>query len=138
VEVISLKSRSIKPLLRKIASSLQIFVIPSDNIFVDSRGTEIKPSATDALNDLADYLAKYRNHRMVVTGYTDELGTYHRDAVLSEHQAQALITYLWTRGIAHECLTPVGMGKDESQTVASNRSINGKAYNRRLEINFRA
>ncbi len=111
-------------------------IIPTDGVFKD-RGTEIKTSAYDGLNDLASLLAQYPNHRMVVTGYTDELGTYARDQKLSEHQAQSLITYLWTQGIHHECLTPVGIGKEETQTIASNRSINGKAYNRRIEINFR-
>jgi outer membrane protein OmpA-like peptidoglycan-associated protein len=112
-------------------------IIPSDVIFKD-RTSEIEPSAYSGLNGLADFLRQYSNRRMVVSGYTDELGTYHRDAVLSEHQAQSLITYLWTQGIAHQCLTAVGMGKDESGTIASNRSLNGKAYNRRIEITFRA
>ena len=111
-------------------------IIPTDGVFRD-RGTEIKTSAYPALNDLAGYLAQYPRHRMVVTGHTDELGTYARDQRLSEHQAQSLITYLWTQGIPHECLTPVGIGKDENFTVSSNRSLNGKADNRRLEINFR-
>lgn len=111
-------------------------VIPTDSIFKD-RGTQIKHSAYPALDDLAKFLARYPNHRMIVTGYTDELGTSDRDQRLSEHQAQSLITYLWTKGIHHECLTPIGIGKAESQTVASNRSLNGKAFNRRIEINFR-
>lgn len=111
-------------------------VIPSDGVFKE-RTAEIKPSAYKGLDDLADYLKKHANHRMVVSGYTDELGTYRRDAKLSEHQAQSLITYLWTKGVAHECLTPVGIGKDYTGTVASNRTLLGKSYNRRLEINFR-
>ena len=111
-------------------------IIPTDGIFRD-RGTEIKTSAYPALNDIAVFLSQYPNRRMVVTGHTDELGTFARDQRLSEHQAQSLITYLWTLGIPHECLTPIGIGKDENFTVASNRSLNGKAANRRLEINFR-
>lgn len=111
-------------------------VIPTDDVFKD-RTPEIKTSAYSGLNSVAGFLARYPERRMVVTGYTDELGTYERDAKLSEHQAQSLITYFWTQGIAHQCLTAVGMGKDESGTVASNRSINGKAYNRRIEITFR-
>ncbi|HEV2614764.1 MAG TPA: OmpA family protein [Gammaproteobacteria bacterium] len=113
-------------------------VIPSDNIFKDSRYTELDPKAYPALDDLASLLKKYPNRRMIVTGYTDEMGTYRRDAALSEHQAQSLITYLWTQGVPHECLIPIGMGKDDSGTVSSNRSIDGKADNRRIEITFRA
>jgi len=112
-------------------------IIPTDGVFVD-RTPEIKTSAYAGLNNVASFLAQYPERRIVVTGYTDELGTYERDAKLSELQAQSLITYLWTQGIAHQCLTAIGMGKDETGTVASNRSLNGKAYNRRIEITFRA
>lgn len=111
-------------------------VIPADTVF-EGRTANIKESAHDGLNDVADILAKYPNRRMAVIGYTDELGSYSSDASLSELQAQSLITYFWTRGVPHKCLQPVGYGKDESGTVASNRSINGKTANRRVEIIFR-
>lgn len=119
----------------QIGNNIRI-VIPSDKVFYD-RSAEIRDTAYPALDELASTLSPYQYRRMVVAGYTDELGTYHRDQVLSLHQAQNLITYLWTKGISHDCLTPIGIGKDDAQTVASNRSIEGKAANRRIEITFR-
>ena len=110
-------------------------IIPSDAVF-DGRTAEIKSSAHNGLNALANFLAKYPNHKIIVTGYTDNLGTYQADAALCEHQAQNLITYFWTRGVPHQCLTAVGMGKNSLTTISSNRSINGKTANRRVEITF--
>lgn len=118
-------------------NQVQRIVIPTDKIF-EPRTARIMEDAYPGLNQLALYLHKYVPTRMAVSGYTDDLGSGSEDIALSEQQARSLISYLWTRGIPHECLTPMGIGKNESGTVASNRGIQGAGANRRIEITFKA
>jgi hypothetical protein len=112
-------------------------IVPTDPIF-EVRSARIRDNAYPGLSQLAGYLHHYTPTRMAVTGYTDSLGSYPEDQKLSEKQARNLITYLWTQGIAHECLSPIGIGKDEHYTIASNRGVDGSVTNRRIEITFKA
>lgn len=120
----------------KIAHSYRI-IVPTDTIF-EVRSAEIRDSAYPGLSQLAGQLKHFTPIQMGVSGYTDSLGSYRDDQKLAEQQARSLITFLWTQGIPHECLIPVGIGKDERNTVASNRSVDGSVANRRIEITFTA
>lgn len=117
--------------------NVQRIIIPTDTVF-EPRTARIKESAHRGLFDLAIYLQKYLPTPMAVSGYTDDLGSSSDDERLSEQQSRSLIAYLWTRGVPHECLMPLGIGKNEALTIASNRSIAGTAINRRIEITFKA
>jgi len=112
-------------------------IVPVDSVF-EVRSARILDNAKPGLSDLAKYLKSYTPTRMAVSGYTDSLGSYPEDQQLSEKQARSLITYLWTQGVPHECLSPIGIGKDDKYTIASNRSVDGSATNRRIEITFKA
>jgi outer membrane protein OmpA-like peptidoglycan-associated protein len=110
-------------------------IVPVDPVF-DIRSPDIRESAYPALNLLAKRIRHFIPRCISVKGYTDSLGGYYEDDWLSEMQARSLITYLWTQGVPHECLTPAGKGKDDAYTVASNRYVDGAAANRRIEITF--
>lgn len=111
-------------------------IVPTDKIF-EPRSARIMDSAYPGLSQLADYLHKFTPVPMAVSGYTDSLGSYPEDQTLSDKQARSLISYFWTHGIAHECLMPMGIGKDENYTIASNRGVDGSVANRRIEITFK-
>jgi outer membrane protein OmpA-like peptidoglycan-associated protein len=111
-------------------------IIPTDNIF-ETRSGEIKETAYPGLNMLADNLKSFMPTCMKVSGYTDSLGSVPEDISLSDKQVRSLMIFLWTKGVPHECLTPVNIGKDEAKTIASNRTSNGSVTNRRIEITFK-
>lgn len=112
-------------------------IVPVDTVFM-IRSAEIKQSAYSGLKLLSTQIKHAIPACITVTGYTDSLGSYPEDQWLSEKQARSLITFLWIRGVPHECLTPVGIGKDDRYTVASNRSVEGAVANRRIEITYRS
>ncbi len=112
-------------------------IVPVDPVF-EVRSAEIQQEAYPALNSLSKKIKSAIPTCISVKGYTDSLGSYPEDQWLSEKQARSLVTYLWTQGVPHECLTPVGIGKDEAQTVASNRYVEGAVANRRIEITYRS
>jgi outer membrane protein OmpA-like peptidoglycan-associated protein len=69
---------------------------------------------------------------MVVEGHTDSQGgdTYNQD--LSQRRALTVRDYLVTRGVASDRVTSQGFGS--SRSVADNKSAEGRANNRRVEI----
>ncbi|HET6149408.1 MAG TPA: phosphate ABC transporter substrate-binding/OmpA family protein [Polyangia bacterium] len=69
-----------------------------------------------------------------VEGNTDNLGDDKWNQGLSERRAESIVEYLVSRGVNRERI--VARGNGSSKPVASNRSIEGRARNRRTEILF--
>jgi len=67
-----------------------------------------------------------------IAGYTDSIGSDAANQKLSEARANAVRTYLISRGVAANVLTAKGYG--EANPVASNDDDTGRADNRRVEM----
>ena len=90
-------------------------------------------TAQTKLNDVADALTKHdKDSTMVVEGHTDSVGTDSDNQALSQKRADAVRTYLVSRGIAADRITAQGLG--ESRSIADNANAEGRANNRRVEI----
>ncbi len=87
------------------------------------------------LDTLVRALGQYDIGDISITGHTDSSGAEAYNQALSERRAQAVADYLIENGVAPERLTVIGMG--ESQPVADNSSKEGRAENRRVEIDFK-
>jgi NitT/TauT family transport system substrate-binding protein len=69
-----------------------------------------------------------------VEGNTDSIGDYSTNQALSERRAAAIVAYLISRGIPAERL--VARGNGSVAPVASNRTPEGRAQNRRTDVLF--
>ena len=69
---------------------------------------------------------------MLIVGHTDGQGAFDYNLSLSQRRAQAIVSALTASGIAANRLTPAGAGM--VAPVASNRTEDGRAKNRRVEI----
>lgn len=67
-----------------------------------------------------------------VVGYTDSIGTEKYNQKLSQHRAEAVKAYLVSKGVAANKIDAEGRG--EKDPVASNKTKEGRAQNRRAEI----
>jgi outer membrane protein OmpA-like peptidoglycan-associated protein len=67
-----------------------------------------------------------------VEGHTDNVGTADFNQKLSEQRAKAVMQYLVERGIDANRLQSVGYGF--TKPVADNKTDEGKAKNRRVEL----
>ena len=92
----------------------------------------LTPESEAILNGVAESLVANDSIRVQVTGHTDNTGGLALNRRLSLARAEAVRQYLISRGVAEDRLTARGLGPD--QPVASNRTAEGRAQNRRVEL----
>lgn len=105
--------------------------LKSDILF-DTGKADLKPAARTSITQLAEILKKYPENVIVVKGYTDSVGSDAVNNTLSERRAQAVKDYLARGGVPEATLSTLGMGK--SNPVGDNGTAEGRAQNRRVEI----
>jgi outer membrane protein OmpA-like peptidoglycan-associated protein len=111
-------------------SGISIFRV--DDILVAHASADLKIDSEPVLDRLANLLQDRPEIRIEIHGHTDNTGTPAQNQVLSEARARAVIVSLITRGISAERLSSEGFG--ESKPIASNKTEEGRAQNRRVEI----
>ena len=100
--------------------------------FFDTDSAALKPVAFGELDAYADYLNQMNDTSVKVTGHTDSVGAEAYNQKLSERRADAVKTYLEDKGIAADRINASGAG--ETQPIASNKTAEGRAENRRVEV----
>jgi outer membrane protein OmpA-like peptidoglycan-associated protein len=104
----------------------------SGSVLFASNKSELLPAAQDRLNHVADALLATKERKLTVEGYTDSQGSYNFNKELSQRRAEAVRSYLISRGYPGELIIANGIGEDSP--VADNASAEGRANNRRVEI----
>jgi outer membrane protein OmpA-like peptidoglycan-associated protein len=105
----------------------------SGSVLFASAQWELLPEAQVKLGDVAKALTERDpDSKMVVEGHTDSQGTPSFNLDLSQKRADAVRTYLVSRGIAGDRITAQGFGL--ARPIADNGSAEGRANNRRVEI----
>ncbi|RZI82508.1 MAG: OmpA family protein [Rubrivivax sp.] len=100
--------------------------------FFDFDKSVLKPEGKAKLDDLADKVKGLNLEVIIAVGHTDAKGTDAYNQKLSVRRSEAVKAYLTDKGIeANRIYTE---GKGESQPVADNKSDEGRAKNRRVEI----
>ncbi len=102
------------------------------NIFFDYNKATLKPESYPELNRLVNFLKQHPDIKIEISGHTDTLGTLEYNMKLSEQRAKAVYNYLINKGISPERLTTKGYGP--LKPIASNKTAQGRARNRRVEI----
>ena len=95
----------------------------------------IDPASAVVLDVAADQLRERRGLSVVVEGHTDSAGSDAYNQGLSQRRADSVLKYLVRKGVPAERLTVRGFG--ESNPVASNDTADGRAMNRRVELEIR-
>lgn len=92
----------------------------------------IRPDSAKTLDDAAAALKTIPAMKIEVGGHTDNVGTPEANQKLSQERAQAVMAALVQRGITADRMTAKGFG--QSTPVADNRTDEGRAKNRRVEL----
>lgn len=93
----------------------------------------IRPDAQVILQTAAEALNESPKARVSVTGHTDSTGSEAYNQTLSERRAKAVVDYLVSLGVSASRLSATGVG--ELEPVADNSTADGRAQNRRVELN---
>ena len=108
-------------------------IMPGNITFATDSAT-IVPSFQTALNNLASSFTQYNQNNIEIVGYTDNTGRRAHNMDLSRRRAQSVANYLISKGVDASRLSTRGMGPD--QPIASNDTADGRAQNRRVEVNL--
>jgi outer membrane protein OmpA-like peptidoglycan-associated protein len=104
----------------------------SGSVLFASNKSELLPAAQNRLNQVADALLATKERKLTVEGHTDSQGSSSYNQGLSQRRADAVRSYIVSRGYPGELILAQGIGKD--RPVADNTSAEGRANNRRVEI----
>ncbi|MGB3621360.1 OmpA family protein [Ketobacter sp. MCCC 1A13808] len=102
------------------------------NVSFPSDQYDLKPSFYEVLDSVAVVLKEYNKTSIQVVGHTDSTGSFEHNQALSENRANSVKSYLEQKGVAANRLHSNGYGP--RQPVASNDTAQGRAANRRVEI----
>ena len=93
---------------------------------------ELTEDAYPVLNSAAIILQNNPDINMEISGHTDSVGEKETNLQISTLRAQAVMTYLVSRGVAENRLQAQGYGSEEP--IADNTTKIGRAQNRRVEL----
>ncbi|MBT9370580.1 OmpA family protein [Rhizobium sp. CSW-27] len=102
------------------------------NITFPTDQDQVLPGFYATLNSVAIVLNKFNRTFIDVNGHTDSTGSVAHNQALSERRAASVANYLATRGVDQRRMSTLGFGA--SQPVASNATPEGRAQNRRVEV----
>lgn len=98
----------------------------------DTNKATIKPESKPTINQIIVLLKDNPSLKVSVEGHTDNTGNPAKNKTLSQERAQSVANALVAAGIDKNRLSAAGWGQEKP--VADNRTDEGKAKNRRVEI----
>ena len=105
----------------------------SADAFFDFDKATLKPAGKQALDELIRRMGGMKSVEVAVaTGHTDSTGPAAYNEKLSLRRAEAVKAYLVERGVPSNLIYVEGKG--ETMPIADNKTRDGRAQNRRVEI----
>jgi OOP family OmpA-OmpF porin len=102
------------------------------DMFFDFDKSVLKPAGKAKVDELVTKINNIKLEVVIVIGHTDWIGTNAYNQRLSVRRAEAVKAYLVSKGIEKNRIYTEGKG--ENQPVADNKTAEGRAKNRRVEI----
>ena len=120
------KAAAAKPSVTQSKITLQ-----ADTLYDFDKAT-LKPEGKATLDKIAADLNKIKLEVIIAVGNTDSVGTGAYNMALGQHRAQSVKAYLVSKGVDGSRIYTESKGK--SNPVASNATAEGRAKNRRTDI----
>ena len=92
----------------------------------------IKKSSNSILNEIVKVMKENPEYKLNISGHTDSTGKPEKNLKLSKDRAAAVEKYLTAHGVEASRIHSEGYG--DTKPVASNKTTQGKAKNRRVEF----
>lgn len=102
------------------------------NVFYDTKKTDLKPESITELDNVVRLMNENPDMKILISGYTDNVGKPSDNLTLSKGRAVSVVNYLLSKGVNTNRLTFKGFGADKP--IADNNTEQGRALNRRTEL----
>lgn len=106
-------------------------IMPGNITFATNR-RNLKSKFYNVLGSVALVVKEYNKTTIVVSGYTDSVGSDKYNQKLSEDRARSVADFLVNKKVNPARIELIGLG--EKNPVASNKTQKGRSLNRRVEI----
>ena len=103
-----------------------------NNLFFEADSSAISHTSTEVLDEIYEFLNENKNVVIEIGGHTNNSPPHEYCDKLSTSRASNVASYLYDNGIALDRITYKGYGKRKPKY--SNKSIDGKRRNQRVEI----
>lgn len=103
-----------------------------NNIFFDFDKSTLRPNSFRSLNTLLNFMKRYPEMSIEISGHTDNVGSMKYNQTLSENRANVVKDYLVRNGISSNRIG--AYGRAFRQPIVSNDTNKGRQLNRRTEI----
>ena len=100
--------------------------------YFDFNKAVLKPEGKQKVDEVVRELKANPSIRVLIEGHTDSIGSDAYNLKLSERRATAVADHMESGGVEASRITTKGWGK--TKPVASNKTKEGRAQNRRVEI----
>jgi outer membrane protein OmpA-like peptidoglycan-associated protein len=110
----------------------EVIKMAFENLEFETNKDIILPNSKPALDQLAEVLIKRTNWNLQISGHTDNVGEDNANMVLSKKRAEALKSYMISKGITETRLMVQFFG--ETKPIADNNTAEGRKKNRRVEM----
>jgi outer membrane protein OmpA-like peptidoglycan-associated protein len=118
------------PVIRSETKETLKFV--TQNVLFYTNSAKLTDESYVVLNKVLDVLQDYPDYAMLISGFTDNVGSQASNQALSENRAAACLNYLVGKGIDPSRLVFRGFG--EVAPITTNESEQGRKLNRRVEF----
>jgi outer membrane receptor protein involved in Fe transport len=102
----------------------------------ETNSAKLRSESESVLDGVASTIKQCGCSKVDIRGYTDSVGKPEYNQKLSERRAIAVKDYLESHGVRPGILTAQGFG--EENPIASNKTVDGRAENRRVTVQFSA
>ena len=109
-----------------------INLIMPGNITFATNARSLRSDFYDVLDSVVLVVKEYNKTTIVVSGYTDSIGSNSYNQKLSEDRARSVANFLMTKKVEPARFEIIGFG--EQNPIADNRYEKGRSLNRRVEI----
>lgn len=117
---------------RRCGHTVKVTVL--DGVHFDFNKWAIKPEGKAILDKDAELLKKDKTLDISIEGHCDVVGTDEYNQRLSERRAKVVFDYFASKGVDAKRMKTVGFGR--KKPVAPNTTPEGRAKNRRVEVNI--
>jgi outer membrane protein OmpA-like peptidoglycan-associated protein len=101
-------------------------------IYFDFASANLRPESGSILKQIASFIKENPDVKLIIEGHTDSIGDEKANQILSENRAKSVVEALIGLNVKPVVLTAAGYGA--SKPIGDNKTITGRAQNRRVTV----